>query len=144
MLPKDRLVSLRDAMQRDLDDNLLPFWLERVLDEHRGFHGFVSDRGVVDPRAPLGAVLCARLLWTFSAALAASGQERYRRAARHFHELLETRFVDHEHGGVFWIELVCLLDQLARLGEAGGAIGQGVAEGIQGHGVVRLAGQNKT
>jgi cellobiose epimerase len=99
----DRLVALRAGMQRDLHDNVLPFWLDRVLDERHGFHGFISDRGVVDAQAPLGAVLCARLLWTFSAASAAGGDGRHRHAADHFHALLEQRFVDPVHGGVFWM-----------------------------------------
>lgn len=98
-----RLTALGDAMDRDLRENVLPFWLRRVLDERKGFHGFVSDTGAVDPRAPMGSVLCARLLWTFSAAFRAKGEAAYRRAADHFCGWLTRRFVDPEHGGVFWM-----------------------------------------
>jgi mannobiose 2-epimerase len=99
----DRLAPLRDGMERDLRDNVLPFWLVRVLDERRGFHGFVSDLGAVNPHAPMGSVLCARLLWTFSAAFRAYGDPSHRRAADHFYAWLTRRFLDAEHGGVFWM-----------------------------------------
>lgn len=98
-----RLAALSGAMVRDLRENVLPFWLGRVLDERSGFHGFVSDRGAVDPRAPMGAVLCARLLWTFSAAFRAFGDPAHRSAADHFFSWLTGRFLDPEHGGVFWM-----------------------------------------
>lgn len=41
------------------------------------------------------------------------------------------------------VQLVRLEDQLAGLAVAGGAVGQGVAEGVEGHGVVRLAGDDE-
>jgi mannobiose 2-epimerase len=99
----ERLTSLGEAMTRDLRGNVLPFWLGQVLDERHGFHGFVSERGAVDPDAPMGSVLCARLLWTFSAAFRAFGDPAYRRAAEHFCAWLTGRFLDDEHGGVFWM-----------------------------------------
>lgn len=99
----ERLVALRDAMGRDLSRNVLPFWLERVTDARAGFHGFLSEHGVIDPRAPMGGVLCARLLWTFSAALRRAGEPAHRRAADHYFELLSGRFVDPVHGGVYWM-----------------------------------------
>jgi hypothetical protein len=99
----ERLAGLGAAMERDLRENVLPFWLNQVLDERRGFHGFVSDRGLVDPRAPMGAVLCARLLWTFSAAQRTFGEPEHRRAAEHFCDWLTGRFFDGEHGGVYWM-----------------------------------------
>jgi mannobiose 2-epimerase len=100
---EERLARLGEAMQQDLHRNVLPFWRERVLDERAGFHGLVSDRGVVDPRAPMGGVLCARLLWTFSAAHRATGDAAHLAAAEHFHRWLSGPFWDREHGGVYWM-----------------------------------------
>jgi mannobiose 2-epimerase len=98
-----RLLQLRDAMQRDLRANILPFWLEHVLDERSGFRGFVAADGRVDPLAPLGGVLCARLLWTFSAAYRLTGDPAHRRAADHFHAWLTGPFQDARHGGIYWM-----------------------------------------
>ena len=90
-------------MWRDLSENVLPFWLGRVLDERFGFRGLVGDDGRADPTGPLGGVLCARLLWTFSAAFRRTGDPAHRRAADHFHSWLTGRFWDERHGGTYWM-----------------------------------------
>jgi mannobiose 2-epimerase len=99
-----RLLALRDAMGLDLRENVLPFWIREVVDEAGGgFRGYVSDEGVADPLAPKGGVLCARILWTYSAALRRTRDEAHRRMAdRAFGELVG-RFWDEEHGGTFWM-----------------------------------------
>jgi mannobiose 2-epimerase len=98
-----RLLRLRDAQQRDLRENVLPFWLGRVLDERSGFLGYVGDDGRQDPSAPKGGVLCARLLWTFSAAYRRTGDPAHLRAADHFHAWLTGPFRDADHGGIYWM-----------------------------------------
>ena len=47
-----------------------------------------------------------------------------------------------EHRRVLGVELVRLFDQCAGFGVACGAIRQGIAEGVEGHGVFRLAGED--
>ena len=98
-----RLAALCVAMGRDLRENVLPFWLDRVTDERSGFRGFVSADGVVEPLAPMGGVLCARLLWTFSAALRQTGEVAHRRAADHYFDWLTSRFRDEQYGGIYWM-----------------------------------------
>ena len=69
-----RLRALGDALVRDLEGNVLPFWARETVDEtHGGFLGFLSEEAVPEPLAPKGGVLCARILWTYSAALLARG-----------------------------------------------------------------------
>jgi mannobiose 2-epimerase len=98
-----RLRSLRDAIARDLRDNVLPFWLRRVLGEGSGFQGFVAEDGSADPLAPMGGVLAARLLWTFSAVARQMRDEAHRTAADQLHAWLMERFWDAEHGGTYWM-----------------------------------------
>jgi cellobiose epimerase len=98
-----RLKTLRAAVARDLSENVLPFWMRRVLDEDSGFQGFVGEDGSADPFAPLGGVLAARLLWTFSAVSRYTRDEAHRMAADHFHGWLLERFWDAEHGGTYWM-----------------------------------------
>ena len=95
-----RLLRLRDSMQRDLRGNVLPFWLGHVLDEKAGFRGLVAEAGRADEAAPMGGVLCARLLWTFSAAYRRTGDPGHRRAADHFRSWLTGRFLDERYGGI--------------------------------------------
>ncbi len=103
MTSSARLLRLRDAMERDLRENLLPFWLDRVIDERRGFHGYIADDGRIDPLAPMGGVLAARLLWTFSAVFRRTGDAAFRRVAERLLALLLGRFWDEVHGGIFWM-----------------------------------------
>ncbi len=98
-----RLEALRDSLARDLVSNVLPFWMRRVLDDGSGFQGFVAEDGSVDPFAPMGGVLAARLLWTFSAVSRLTRDDAHRMAADHFHAWVIERFWDGEHGGTYWM-----------------------------------------
>ena len=52
---EERLRALGDAMARDLDGNVLPFWVREAVDEeHGGFHGFLSEDGVPGAARPEG------------------------------------------------------------------------------------------
>ena len=91
-------------MERDVRENVLPFWIREVVDDERGgFRGHLSDEGVVDPSAPKGGVLCARILWTYAAALRRTGDLSHRRMADRAFDELRRRFWDPEHGGTFWM-----------------------------------------
>ena len=95
--------ALRDAIARELETNLLPFWREKSLDHRRG--GFIAEMandGTVRDDAPRGLILNARLLWTFSALFRELGDERDLALARRAFDVLEGRFRDREHGGYFW------------------------------------------
>lgn len=100
----ERLRALAEAMVRDLEGNILPFWAREAVDEeHGGFLGFLSEAGVPDPLAPKGGVLCARILWTYSAALRRTGDPAHRRMADRAFDELRRRFWDTEHGGTYWM-----------------------------------------
>jgi len=61
-----------------LTDNILPFWSTRMPDyEYGGFCGRIDGTGQLHPRAAKGAVLTARLLWSFSAAYRVLGDSKY-------------------------------------------------------------------
>jgi mannobiose 2-epimerase len=96
--------ALGGAMEQDLRENILPFWAHHVVDEeHGGFHGLVMDDLRVDPLAPKGGVLNARILWSYSAALGRYGDPAYRRMADRAFEYLLGHFWDEEHGGLYWM-----------------------------------------
>jgi cellobiose epimerase len=98
------LRRLSEEMQSELVTNLLPFWLDRAIDDRNGgFVGRVDADGRPDYGADKGGILNARILWTFSAAYRALGDEQYRHAADRAFTELEEHFWDHEHGGVFWM-----------------------------------------
>jgi cellobiose epimerase len=103
MNTETKLAALREAVSRNLTENILPFWSERFQDEtNGGFLGRISGEGFVDPTAPKGAILNARILWAFSAAYRVLGRHEYlQTATRAFREIAD-RFYDSEFGGVYW------------------------------------------
>jgi mannobiose 2-epimerase len=99
-----RLSALASAMERDLRENVLPFWKGRVPDTtHGGFLGQMADDLTVDPTGPKGGVLHARILWTFAAAFRHYGEASCREMADRALWYLLTRFWDETHGGVYWM-----------------------------------------
>ncbi len=98
------LPTLKRELRHELTRNILPFWAGRTLDEvHGGFVGRIDGAHVVDARAPKSGILNARLLWTFSAALRALGEEACRPLADRACTELLGRFWDPVHGGVYWM-----------------------------------------
>ncbi len=102
------LAPLRAAMARELTEGILPYWLSRAVDErHGGFVGRIDEDDVPHPDAPKGAVLNARILWTFSAAARALGDTpgaaRYRAAADRALRFVRECLVDPVYGGVYWM-----------------------------------------
>lgn len=86
----------------NMRDNILPYWLERMTDPAGGFYGRRDGHDVLDPDAPRGAILNARILWTFSAAYNDLRDPAYLEAAHRAYAYLREHFVDRVHGGVFW------------------------------------------
>jgi cellobiose epimerase len=95
--------ELRSSIARELQDNLLPFWRERCLDQaHSGFIAEMADDGTLNESAPRGLILNARLLWTFSALWNALADERDLALARRAYNYLENYFRDRQYGGYVW------------------------------------------
>ena len=106
-------------MQDVLEKNILHFWLKRMVDhENGGFYGRLDGNGVLHPEAEKGAILNARILWSFSAAYrvlsgknteretnlntASAEHETYLEAASRAKDYFIEHFIDHEFGGVYW------------------------------------------
>jgi cellobiose epimerase len=95
--------DLRQRIEQELRGNLLPFWIEHARDEeHGGFYGGLSNNLIVDNDQPRSAVLCARILWTYSTAERAYGEARYVDMARRAYDYLTQKFWDQQYGGVYW------------------------------------------
>ena len=65
----ETIKTMRAEMQDVLENNILRFWLDRMQDtEHGGFYGQMTGRGQLVKTADKGAILSARILWSFAAA----------------------------------------------------------------------------
>ena len=94
---------LKQEMREVLEDNILRFWMDNMVDEeHGGFYGRMDGKGVLHPEADKGAILNARILWTFSAAYRVLGKNDYLTMATRAKEYIIEHFIDPEFGGVYW------------------------------------------
>lgn len=90
-------------MQDVLMGNILPFWLEKTIDrENGGFYGRIDGHGVLHKEAEKGAILNARILWTFSAAYRVLRKPEYLEAATRAKDYVIAHFYDREFGGTYW------------------------------------------
>lgn len=86
----------------NLVGNILPFWIERMVDPRGGFYGRCDGNNNIHPDAHKGAILNARILWAFSAAYRVIGDKKYLEMAQRAKVYLERFFIDKDFGGVFW------------------------------------------
>jgi len=93
---------LRTETTQDLMENILPFWITHTVDPNGGFYGLVLNDGQAIEKAPKGAVLNARLLWTFSKAYRHYSLEIYRTMANRAADYYIHHFIDPKYGGVVW------------------------------------------
>jgi len=93
---------LRAEVLSELENDILPFWLNKMQDPAGGFRGRIDGTGRLDAEAPKGAILNARILWTFSSAYRLLGKEEYLGAARNAFVQIRDRFYDPEFGGIYW------------------------------------------
>ena len=100
---KDIVSNMKAEMQDVLQENILRFWLDKMVDrENGGFYGRIDGTGVLHPDAEKGAILNARILWSFSAAYRVLGNPEYLEAATRAKEYFIAHFIDEEYGGVYW------------------------------------------
>jgi mannobiose 2-epimerase len=61
--------TMKCEMQDVVQNNILRFWLDRMQDhENGGFYGRIDANEQLHREAEKGAILNARILWSFSAA----------------------------------------------------------------------------
>ena len=103
--------KLKSEVRDVLETNILPFWLEKMTDhENGGFYGRIDGHGQLHPEAEKGAILNARILWSFSAAYRVLSNTHHPtpitqqclEAATRAKEYFLDHFIDYEYGGVYW------------------------------------------
>lgn len=93
---------IREEMQQELE-RLLHFWSTEAIDtKNDGFIGRIDHTGKKDWQAGKGMVLNARILWTFSAAIKFTSNQKYRQYADRAYDYLMKYFWEKENGGFIW------------------------------------------
>lgn len=99
----DGLPQLSECMQRELTENILPFWPKYSIDrENGGFYGALTNDLRILNDVERSLVQCARMLWTYSAAYRKYQSPTYLDMALHAYSYLTTKFLDPLYGGMYW------------------------------------------
>ncbi|MEW6234697.1 MAG: AGE family epimerase/isomerase [Candidatus Omnitrophota bacterium] len=116
------ILDFKNRVGRELNEDILPFWLERSLDgKNGGFIGRMANDLTVIEDAPKGLILNARLLWTFSSVFRWNCDFRCLELAQRAYEYFVRFFWDGEYGGAFWLldaQGRCLDDKKKIYGQA--------------------------
>ena len=103
MTTNEKIHEIHAFTEEDLLMNVLPFWLKYVPDnENGGFYGRITNDHVIDRKAEKGAILNARILYTFSAAYRIYRKKLYKAMADRAFDYIIRHFIDPENGGVYW------------------------------------------
>ncbi len=95
--------KITQEMKEELLSNILPYWINNMKDPvNGGFYGRITGRDTLMPEADKGAILNARILWTFSAAYRLFGKPEYLEMATRAKQTIINSFYDTEFGGIYW------------------------------------------
>lgn len=82
---------------------ILNYWADNSIDtQNGGFIGQIDHNDQKHFDSEKGAVMNARLLWTFSAAYKMQGQKQHKEIAQKAYNYISEYFYDKQSGGIFW------------------------------------------
>lgn len=94
---------LKKEMEEELVTNILPFWMNKMTDKvNGGFYGRITGNETLIPDAEKGAILNARILWTFSSAYRLLKKPEYLEMATRATRTIIDFFYDEDFGGIYW------------------------------------------
>lgn len=97
-----KLKNLKTELTAELD-NILEYWSKHAIDKKNGgFIGQIDSKENINYQSEKGAVLNARILWSFSAAYSITKDEKHKRLAKEAYEYIIRHFYDSEFGGIYW------------------------------------------
>jgi cellobiose epimerase len=94
--------TLKQQLQHELN-SILNYWSTETVDEkYGGFIGEIDYNNHKNYKADKGAVLHARVLWSFAAAYAITKDENHKALAKSAFVYIHNHFYDRKFGGIFW------------------------------------------
>ena len=94
--------ALTAQLKKELTDNILPYWMTKMRRPEGGFYGRIDGHENIDPEAPVGNIMAARILWTYASAYRLMGNKEYLEMAQMAKDQLIRNFYDNEFGGTYW------------------------------------------
>lgn len=99
----NKISELKSEVLDILQNNILPYW-EKNMQDHQngGFYGRMTGKEELMPEAEKGAILNARILWTYSSAYRLLKSSEYWEVATRAKRYLIDNFYDNQYGGIYW------------------------------------------
>ena len=94
--------TFRNEVHKNLTENILPYWIHKMVDPKGGFYGRRDAKDDLKTDSEKGAILNARILWSFSAAYRVLKDPEYLEMAKRAKDYIQDHFIDKDFGGVFW------------------------------------------
>jgi len=97
-----KIKTLHTEISKELT-SILKYWSQNAIDEKNG--GFIGQIDFEDKKhedAEKGAVLHARILWSFAAAFKKTNDQKHFAIAERAFDYIKNNFYDKKQGGIFW------------------------------------------
>ncbi|MBU9712800.1 AGE family epimerase/isomerase [Evansella tamaricis] len=102
-MEQNHLLGVKDEIEKELVDHILPFWKTHVVDEYGdGFHGYMFFDLSIDKESDKICILYSKILWSFSAAYRMYNHEDDVKVAERAYDYMIEHFLDKEYGGFYW------------------------------------------
>ena len=93
----EKILQLKAGVEEILKENILTYWINNLLDiENSSFLGRITGDEIIKRDVPKGAVLNARILWTYAAAYQVLKDEAYLQIAKRAKDYLLDYFYNKE------------------------------------------------
>lgn len=96
-------MNLKNECKNELTKRIIPFWNALRDDENGGFYGFMDNKLKVNKKADKGVILNSRILWFYSSAYKALGEQELLDNAEHAYKFLKDHCYDKKYGGVYYM-----------------------------------------
>jgi len=90
-------MNMRNEIQKELIDAIIPFWEALRDDEYGGFYGYMDYDLNLDKKAEKGCILNSRITWFFASAYKALKDPKLLDEAAHGYEFLKEYCIDREY-----------------------------------------------
>lgn len=97
------LSNLKNEFEKELQDNILSFWVNEVFDlQRKTFYGRIDNNMQKFTDASISAVFITRVLWTFAASYSVFPKPEYKNMADEAFVIILEKFWDQTNGGIYW------------------------------------------
>ena len=93
MNAQEKMVDLKNRMEKNVRECIMPFWRDYMVDEEKGgFYGKVNADLTPDKTYPKAIVLNCRMLWAYTMAYKHFKEDSYRKLAERAFAYISEKF----------------------------------------------------